>query len=316
MADEWKTPAIWTPQRTQAVATRFVSAYQRTPENLLAHGREFYPTWHEDAHHIGTVTGLGHEAGAAILAHLSPANEAERNRIQAMQLVHGVDDKQAGMLLRAAKASSAAKSAEVRLRGAATGSRFHTELAAEYAGQSAKNEQLRRRAGIVGTPLEQATSGAIGKALRVRQGSVDPIESLGRMKLRDFGGQIADPYGYHRVAIDTHMHDIGVGRMDIPYKTKRGLEGVSRYEAFQTAHGVAHMKAQHLMGEEIPLSEFMAGTWFGHQQRKVNANPDAMKARRATSTQMARMRASEAAQPYLPERYGLRPAFGKIDIGR
>jgi hypothetical protein len=313
---EWLTPAVWTPQRTVAVANRFINRFQQTPPHLRQTGAEFYPTWHEDAQHIGHVTGLGHEAGAAILAHLSPANEAEQNRIQALQLVHGVSDRQAGHLINAAKSSRAAQSAEVRLRHAEPGSRFHQELTSELAGHTARNAALRRKAGIEGTPLGNLGSREIGQALEVRQGqhAADPLASLGRMKRRDFGGMIADPIGATRAPIDTHYHDIGVGQMNIPWTTKRGLEGVKRYEAFQGAHLTALNKIRQITGEEIPSSEFMAASWYGHLQAKMEANPHALRSRRAANTRIARARAAPAAQPYLPERFGLRPAFGKLDV--
>jgi hypothetical protein len=60
----------------------------------------------------------------------------------------------------------------------------------------------------------------------------------------------------------------------------------------------------------------MGGIWFGHQQRKVNENPAAMRARRNVETQLANWRESPLSAQFFPENYGLRPSFGKIDTGR
>ena len=305
----WMTPALWTPQRTQSVATRYERAYLRTPEPLLKAGAEFYPGWHEDAQHIGQTLDLGHEAGAAIMAHLSPANEAEINRIQAMQVTHGIGDKQSRLLMRAGEMASIAQSNEVLSRKAPAGSRFHVE----HQKASAENARLRQKAGIIGTPLGHLGSREISNALDVRSGAWEhPLESLGSLKIRHFGGAIADPMS-PRIPIDTHYHDVGVGREDIPYELKRGLTAKGRYEHFHNASSIALGRVNEALGVDMPHTEFMGGIWFGHQQRKVRSNPDAMRARKASETKLANIRASDVGQHYLPERYGLRPSFGKIE---
>ena len=305
----WMTPALWTPQRTLAVSQRFERAYANTPKHLLAAGAEFFPGWNEDAHHIGQVTGLGHEAGAAIMAHLSPANEAEQNRIQAIQLTHGVTDKQASHLMRAGEMQSIAQSNEVRSRKAPAGSRFHVE----HQKAQAENMRLRQKAGIVGTPLGSVGSREISNALQVRSGAFEhPLESLGNLKRRDFGEVIANPQ-HPRIPVDTHYHDLGVGRTDIPYTVSRGLTAMGRYEHFQNASHIALGRVNEALGMSMPHSEFMAGSWMGHLQNKVANNPDAMKARKSVETKLAGIAGHDVNRQWLPQNYGLRPSVGKIE---
>ena len=93
---------------------------------------------------------------------------------------------------------------------------------------------------------------------RIGEHGSDPMGSLGHLKLRDFGGLIHDPTGYNRAPIDTHYHDVGVNRIDIPYAQSRGLGSVGRYEHFQGAHERARGIVQSRLGLEIPHGEFMA----------------------------------------------------------
>jgi hypothetical protein len=314
-SDWTKTPALWTPQQSTAVSQRYERAYQRTPSGLLHTGAEFYPTWHETAHHIGGQIGGGVEHGAAVLAHLSPANEAELNRIQGMQVVHGLSDKQMGHLVKAgasaARGHSATSSRSAALKRGDTvaASRYHAE--AEKHG--AETARLRGKAGIADTPLGRLGSREISNAIGVVRGNYkgSPLDTLGSLKIRDFGGAIADPHGVSRIPIDTHYHDVGVGRTDIAYTVKRGLESVNRYNHFLGASERARGRASETVGRDIPHTEFMAGIWYGHQQNKANLNPDAMKARKASETTLAGIRGSESSR-FLPENYGLRPSFGKI----
>ena len=306
----WKpVPTTWTPQRTTSVAGRLSRAYEATPPHLLEAGAAFYPTWNETADHVGQHLGKSVEHGAAVLAHLSPANEAEVNRIQGLQMVHGVSDKGLGHLVRAGEHATMAKSTEVRLRHMQPGTRAHTALSDDHAAHTAEIERLRRVAGVRGTPLGSLGSRELGNAARVIMGhhDDDPLGSLGSMKIRDFGGDIADPNS-HRVPIDTHYHDAAEGRIDIPYKANRGLLAVGRYEGYQGAS----VQAWQNTAPDIRHSAFMGGIWYGHQQRKVDANPNALKSRRASDSKIAGIRANPAFAHFMPEAHGLSPAFGKI----
>jgi len=314
------TPSgLWTPRQQKLVVANYVEAYQKTSPEHLEHGAEFYPAWNEDAQHFAQVTGLGTEAGSAILANLSPSKEAEENRLAAYQLVHGVDDKQTSLLLEAGGHNDAATSLQGRINGIVkrgeTGSAEHQELLTTLAFHKNQNAALRNQAGIKGTVLGNFGSREISKALRVREGEVeDPLGSLGIVKLRDFGELINDPKGYERAPIDTHIHDAGVGRFDIPYIQKRGIgsgESVNRYEHFQDSIIKAHGMVQTELGLHIPMGDFMGGIWFGHQQRKVEANPDALRARRSSETKLENIR-NNPANRWSPESYGMRPSLVKI----
>lgn len=309
----------WTPRQKQLVTGNYARAYRNAPAKSRRLGEQFYPSWHEDAQHIGSVTGTGVAGGAAILAHLSPANEAEVNRIQALQVAHGVSDRQANALIRAGESSAMQTGAVSKrthaLRAGDQPAASHWDR--EAALHSADVAKFRAKGGIEGTPLGGLGSREIANALKVRSGAhADPLGSLGEMKIRDFGELIHDPHGYSRAPIDTHYHDVGVGRTDIPYIQPRGLGAVGRYEQFQGSHQRARGIVSAEIGEDISHAAFMGGSWYAHQQRKVQTNPDAMRARRASETKIGNIRASKGAQPYLPERFGLRPMFGKIDTGR
>lgn len=307
---------LWTPQQTGAVAGNLVGAYQRAPKESLKLGKSFYPNWNEDAHHIGEAIGQTHEHGAAILAQLSPSNEAEQNRIHALQLVHGMDDKATAHMLKAGESAGLAKGAGVRARhaegiGDSAGASHWTS---EHAKHTADNLMHRSKAGITGTPLGSLGSTFIAKALQVKAGVPDPLSTLGNVKIGDFGHLIANPKA-ERAPIDTHYHDAALNRTDIPYATSRGLSSVGRYENFQNAHSVARGEVSEGIGRKISSGEMMGGIWYAHQQRKVEENPSALQARKATDTKLGRIRASKAAQPFLPERFGLRPSLGKIKTG-
>jgi len=314
---------LWTPRQKQMVTSNYVRAYMSASPEQRRMGAEFYPGWNEDATHIGEHIGRTLEHGAALMAHLSPANEAEQNRIQALQLTHtDFTSRQVRNVLAAGEAASRHTGAisnrtHAMKRGDTAAASHWNEEAERHAADVAK---LRSKSGIgADTPLSSLGSREVANAMRVREGigehGSDPMGSLGHLKLRDFGGLIHDPTGYNRAPIDTHYHDVGVNRIDIPYAQSRGLGSVGRYEHFQGAHERARGIVQSRLGLEIPHGEFMGGAWYHQQQRKVYGNPDAMRARRASETKIGNIRASRAAQPYLPERFGLRPMFGKIDTG-
>lgn len=308
---------LWTPAQTGLVASNYVSAYQRAPAESKRLGKQFYPNWNEDAQHIGGVVGKSMAHGAAILAHLSPSNEAELNRMHALQLVHGMDDRAYRSMGKASEAAGRAKSSEVKLRNAVKNEDFSAANVhqADYDRASAENKYHRGKAKLTGTPLSSQGSTFIYKAMQVAHGvhDADPLGSLGNVKIGDFGRLIHDPK-YERAPIDTHYHDAGMNRTDIPYKAERGLSSVGRYESFQNAHQIARGEVSSMIGRKISTADMMGGVWYAHQQRKVAENPDAMKARKASDTKLGNIRASKGAQPFLPENFGLRPSLGKIKV--
>ena len=297
------------------MAGGLVRAYVNTPKHLKHLGSQFYPMWHADAEHFAQHIGGSIEQGASILAHLSPSQESEMNRLMAYQMVHGMSDKQGDLLVKAAGHAQEAKGIRSQMmhmskRGEEGTSTFH-KLSQQHEALRGEAKTLRQRSGIQGTPLGQQSSRSLGAAVQAMRGEIHPMESLGNVKIRDFGESIVNPHS-SRFPIDTHFHDATLGRLDIPYATSRGLSAKGRYEDFLRVGQQGHRLTQQRLGEEMPITSWMGGIWYGHQQRKVQQSPAAHKARRAADTRLARMLASPGAQPFLPERFGLAPAFGKI----
>lgn len=306
---------LWTPGQTIAVANNLSTRYETAPEAAHMAGSQFYSNWNEDAQHIGRVTGQGTAGGAAIMAHLSPSTEAETNRLMAMQLVHGTDDKSLRHIAKSAKHAEVAKAAVGRRtaalqRGDLSAAAEHDEVVQQH---TALSRASRSKAGLTGTPLSKQASGAIMKAADVARGRYtgDPLATLGSMKIRDFGSLINDPHGYTRAPIDTHYHDAALGRTDIPYTTSRGLSSVGRYENFQNAHSMAR-------GEfgDVSTGNFMGTVWYHHQMQKAVDNPDSLKARKASETQLANYQGNSRLAHFMPATHGLLPSLGKIPTGR
>lgn len=316
------TPAgLWTPEQTLTVANNLSQAYLNAPQQAQEWGEEFYPEWHATAHHIGQATGTGLAGGSAILAHLSPSNEAEMNRIQALQLVHGgvmESSRQMGHIHKAAEATREAQSLQgsmqkAQQRGDTTAAgRFHDQLQTARAASHAH----RAKAGLTG-PIASVSNIPLSKAVHAREGDYsDPLESLGDIKIGDFGRMINDPFGYHRPPIDTHYHDAAINRTDIPYDIRRRLEEGGRYESMQQAHAHSYALTQALMGggDMAPHSAYMGTIWYAQQIRKAMENPESLRSRRSSQTKLENVRRSDRFSQYLPEHYGLRPAFARVGV--
>lgn len=298
-----QTPSgLWTPQRTVHVRDNYFRAYQNAPEHSRKLGAQFYPNWRSDAEYIGSRINNTPEHASAMIAHLSPTTEAEMNRMMALQISSLGEDKTKIMHEAADYSEQAIKEKSERKK-------------ASLKEEAAK---LRKNAGLAGTPLNLQSNTNISKALKVRDSrSSNPFESLGDVKIGDFGRTIADPYRRWQV-IDTHFHDAGVNRTDIPYDTSRGLSAVSRYKGFQNAADLAYMKAiaHEIIPHDTPANAFMGGIWYAHQQRKVMENPSARQARRASESRIANFLASSPSSPeagsWNPEHHGLVPSLSHI----
>lgn len=299
------TPSgLWTPQRTTHVASNLVRAYEGASPHSRNLGQQFYPNWNRDAQYIGERSGHGVEHGASMIARLSPTTEAEMNRMMGLQLL-SVDDRSAALIHR-----SAAVAAEAARHP--TGSVDRERLRGEAM-------SLRERAGLAGTPLNLQSSVNIGHALRIRDGEVaDPLGSLGRVKIGDFGHTIADPYRRRQV-VDTHYHDAALNRTDIPYDADRGLSAISRYTNIQAAADSAYQRAGRIGlvdHREVPANGFMGGIWYAHQQRKVAENSDARTARRASESRIANFLSNSpsaaSGRSWNPAHHGLVPSLNHI----
>lgn len=310
------TPVDWSPQRLSHVSQNYTRAFQNTSPEMRSAGARFYPLWNETAEHIGDVVGGTTAHGAAILAHLSPSNEAEKNRIQGLQLAHTLTDKVAAHIIMGAEHASLAKSHEVRARNKNISQSERDFHLSEYSKHASEVRRHRKATGFAGTPLGTLALRELANAVGVIQNRWEnPLESLETDKIRDFGHLIHDPSAT-RVPIDTHYHDAGLDLIDLPYKAKRGLDALGRYDSFQRASAMGQRRYEQQSGETILPGAFMGGIWYGHQQRKVRANPDAMSARRAADTIISGFRSNPKNAHFLPEAFGLEPSFGKIDIGR
>lgn len=291
-----RTPSgVWTPQRTARIANNLVAAFGAASPNERSLGNRFYPDWNEDAQYLADKAGVSREHGAAMLARLSPQTEAEMNRMMGYQLL-SVGDKQAAHIHRAAELSRAA----MKVKGSA-----REEL-------NAAAKQVRAMAGLQGTPLNLQSNVNISAALRHRNGeTTDPLGSLGRVKIGDFGHAIHDPRSPRQV-IDTHYHDAAVGRTDIPYEYDRGLGAPGRYENFSHAASRAYSMAVErgvLDPSETPPNGFMGGVWYRQQQHKVNTNPKAMKARKASESRIANFLGASGSAAWDPAAHGMRPSL-------
>lgn len=296
----------WSPQRETHLASNVVKSYQQTSAATRHLGAQFYPTWQEDAHEIGSRAGHGVEHGAAMLAHLSPTTEADANRMMGYQTL-SLGDKATAHI------HAAADKAGVLARLPHPAKRTDEQHAiAEKLGSEIKEH--RRAAGLTGTPLNLQESRAISKSLKVRDGEDnDPMGGLGELKKRDFGTAIATGGAAPRQVIDTHYHDAIVGRTDIPYATDRGMQSKGRYEGLSRVADRAYDYAKNrgiLDEDHQKPNDFMAATWYNTQQRKADANPAARKARKATETKNQNFLHGSQSHLYDPAKFGQRPIGG------
>ena len=311
------TEGLWTPQKQGIVRSNYAVGYLQATDQQRSLGAQFYPRWNADAQHLGERLGGTTEHGAAVLAHLSPANEAEQNRIQAYQLVHlmeqGHGETLAHHIGRAAEHVTAANGLRSQIRYMEGRGEDATRLHEQLDHHVTQADHHRQQAEIKGTPLGSIGAREINNAIHAAT-SEDPMSTLESMKISDFGHTILHPEDYPHSPMDTHYHDLGVGRTDIPYNTPRGLGSVGRYRKMQELSQQAH---QNVAGD-VSAGAFMGGGWYHQQHRKVEQNPHAAKARLATETKIARMVNTRQYQPFLPTTHGMPPAintYGEV-IGR
>lgn len=322
---------LWTPEQKGLVAVNYAEGYIQTPKHLRNVGKEFYPSWQTDAGYVGDVAGIGLAGGAALMASLSPSNEAELNRIQAIQLAHGLTGAQMRHVRNSAELTSQATSARTRARTKGISHSEKQSLISEADSLQAESEAARARAKFGDSPLNAVGSRHIAHGLDIMEGKYeDPLQSLKggpqgnhELKLWDFGNTIHDPM-WGRQVVDTHFHDAGVHRFNIPYDptkkqiaagwNKRGLSATGRYSAFQQSAEMARQHVRNLTGVDVAPSDFMAGIWYGHQQRKLEANPGSRSSRKASATKLANAKERESWKPWLPENHGLRESIVRLDI--
>lgn len=301
--------ADWSPQKETFYAKNALKRFMAASPKTAQASRQFFPTWQEDSAHIGAqATNPSTERGAAIMARLSPATAANTNRLMAHQTMT-LDDKATAHIHLAAEHS--ASLAAIRSK--------RPTMPGDQAVIDHLQERVThhiRQAGIAGTPLAMQSVRDVSKALKLRDGEHEnPLDSLGTRKIRDFGEAIATGGKSSRQTVDTHYHDAMLGRTDIPYKTDRGLSSQGRYEGFSRSATRGHDAAIRmgvLEPSDTSRQDFMATAWTQQQQRKVETNSSATKARKADATKTTRMLQDH---PHLdPARMGLRPMDPKSGL--
>jgi hypothetical protein len=286
----------WNHQRTTVYGHNALERFETAPEHAVSSGRAFFPTWQEDAAHLGAHSeNPSVERGAAILAQLSPSQEATRNRMMAYQLVH----------------LDAPSRARVHVA-----MQLHEQAQALPAGHPERKglvAQAKSHLAPVtqGTPLAFQTLDNVFKAFRLHQGAhEEPLQALRGNKIRDFGTAIATGGESSRQTVDTHYHDAMLGRTNIPYAQPRGLGSVGRYEGLSRAAEFGYQKGvERGTVPDTPTGrqDFMAVAWTNQQQKKIDSNANARRSRKASATVATNLLANAPQSD--PARYGGR----KID---
>lgn len=307
MATQQATGA-WDEARVADYAKNLAGIYQRSSTLARNLGHQFYPAWHEDAQYFGQRSSTSTEHGAVALARLSPQTHEAVNRMQALQILH-VDDR-----------------AEHHIRTALEHRQLATHAARaghmdEYDWHDQAAKAARVKAGLGGTPLNNQSSATIVHALDVRNSpaSAHPLKTLDG-KIGDYAGAIHDPYGYQRIAGDTHIYHAAVsgGNHEIPYKDVGGLFGSPKvYEGLQRVHHFAYganIDAGHVDPSQTPPNAHMGTIWFEHRDAKQETNEAAAMAAKGRAKMITRLLNHPDAAQWDPARQrvgrrnaGLRP---------
>ena len=309
---------LWTPDRSHVYVENLVRSYRTAPTKARVLGHQFYPDWHEDAATIGQHVGRDVEHGSAILARLSPGKESNLNRLMGYQTLH-IDDKAIHHLRNAAEAADLVGALE-REHGQG-GKRVPTDESEHYRRMGLAE---RAKAGLPGTPLGEQRTSDILHAIDIRNGAVPhPLSQL-NMKIGDFGHAIHDPWGYQRVAGDTHLHDAALNRYDIPYKVPKGtpdpraLGNATNYERLQDVHSRAYhfgVGRGYINPEETPPNAHMGTVWYHHQMNKALQNPGSAQVRKATETKLRTYLSHPDARRWDPRSYGRPGVSQEIEHG-
>lgn len=262
-----------------------------TPDTLKL-GKQWYPTGQQDSAYLGEKMGGNAAHGAAVFAKLSPQTDWQMNRLMGMQTLH-IDDK---------------ATAKIHEAATLTG-KENTEA----------RTQLRKEAGLPGTPLNHATTGDISSVLRMRDtasSTPDPFtkENFSKLgtnystKVHDFGQSLATGGHYEKPPIDVHAYDAAVNTLTSGTDVAHGhLNKAHVYHFVQSAYVRAHAHAaKHgLIPSDMTLGDFQAIHWIHQQTQKVGANSNSLGAVRANARAVERYKTE---MPHLdPERHGLAP---------
>jgi hypothetical protein len=273
-----QTPEV----RSQLVANLIARTKQFTPETVSA-GKEWYKSGQRDSAYLGEKFGTSTLSGAAALAKLSSGTDWNKNRMMGMQLLT-VNDRATSLIHRAAEIS---------------GDKEHTQ-------------NLRRRAGLPGTPLDLQTNSNISAALKVRDNNVSDPMSIFKIKKNtsnktpDFAQALATGGQYDKPVIDTHAYDAALDSHHIIYNTgNKHLAKAGTYGFLQGAYAEAHAHSlkHSLIPSDTTVSDYQAMHWTHQINQKVNVNPRAATTAKATETQTKRL--LDENPQFNPETHGL-----------
>ena len=303
----------WSPQRKASIANRLVSAYLATPEHYKVLGGQFYVDWNHDAEFISALVGhSGSTTGATMLAAESPRMQADVNRMVTLETAH-LGDRQTSAALRAGELYKERARIPGQERRTSAQQEEHEKLTTEV-------NRLRRKAFTSGGPIMTAgaTAENVAKALKIREGVVsDPYSVLNPLKTTDFAFAVAtagESPG-RGVVVDTHYHDAGVGRLDIPYDAERGLDAQGRYRAIQEASVMAHkrlMESGQLHAHHQRPNDMMAAIWYNHRITKQQMMMAAGRTGSAQQTIMRNLLGHPKSAIWDPAAHGLRPVNLRI----
>ena len=276
---------------------------QISPEHISG-GKSWYPEGRKDSEYIGKeLSGQSTESGAAILGKLSSGTEWRVNRMMGLQ-IPTISDKQFNLIRRGADISREARS----IKGTTEEAKPEKEKAKEA------TSQIRRVAGLRGTPLDLQTLENTDLALKVRNNEVkNPMDifaqkKTGANKTPDFANQLATG-GHHPLAvIDTHAYDAALDNYQVPYGTANThLSKAHVYSFMQNAYAEAHQKAlqQKLIPQDTSIGDFQAMHWIHHITNKQVLNDNAARSAKAGDTRAINL---VKKNPHLnPASHGLSP---------
>jgi hypothetical protein len=236
--------------------------------------------------------GGGAAHGAAVFAKLSPKTDWQLNRMMGFQTLH-IDDKAAATIHEAASLSGPENKPQ--------------------------RDELRKKAGLPGTPLNNAATDTISHVLRLRDtaaSTADPftkdnfsaIGTTKSTKVPDFGMSLATGGHYEKPPIDTHAYDAAVNTLTSATEVAHShLSKAHVYNFVQSAYVRAHAHAaKHgIIPSDMTLGDFQAVHWIHQQTQKVAANPKSMGAVRGNASAVERYRTT---LPHLdPAKQGLSP---------
>lgn len=302
---------LWTPQQAGLVTNRYSAAWNNASPHQREQGRLFFPMWNNDAQHVSKMYGGNMEQSAAMAAHLSPGTSADINRMMAFQMGH-LSDSQRDVKIPEAKAifdenplpkkDQVNRKGETVLTKAGNPKQVVDRAHPDYEPLMERREKARTDAGIIpGSPLRFQSMDNIARAAQAMTHE-DPLSTLGKVKISDFGHTIADPT-WPRAPIDTHIHDAGMGRTDIPYDVDRGLGALGRYGNFSAALTASHQ----MTAPQENMGDYLGGIWFHQRDTKYAQNPNSATARKAHESKVKSLYSHPESQLWVPESHGRPP---------